>query len=119
MSERVKLKSTNNPIMMSFEGEYGTLTSNSKGGWNFEMEKGGIISTSEIAPNTTLGDLNHPRCKEFSFTTKSGSTYIFDICNRERLIDGCQRKDNQYSLITMKNRNGNLKRSKCYERPIK
>lgn len=96
MSQRVKLQSTNNPKMMSFEGEYGTLTPNSKGGWNFEMEKGGIISTSEIAPNTTLGDLNHPSCKEFSFTTKSGSTYIFDICNRERLIDGCQRNDNQF-----------------------
>lgn len=96
MSQRVKLQSTNNPKMMSLEGEYGTLEKNSKGGWDFSMEKGGIISTSEVLPNTTLGDLNHPRCKEFSFTTKSGSTYIFDICNRERLIDGCQRKDNQF-----------------------
>lgn len=96
MSQRVKLQSTNNPKMMQFEGEYGTLEQNKKVGWDFKMEKGGIISTSAIAPNTTLGDLNYPRCKEFSFTTKSGSTYIFDIFNRERLIDGSQRKDNQF-----------------------
>lgn len=96
MSQRVKLHSTNSSKMMGFVGEYGTLEKNSKGGWNFVMERGGIISTSEIVPNSTLGDLNHPRCKEFSFTTKSGSIYIFDICNRERLIDGCQRNDNQF-----------------------
>lgn len=96
MSQRVKLTSTNNPKMMSYEGEYGTLKQNSKGGWDFAMEKGGVISTSKTAANTTLGDLNHPRCKEFSFTTESGSTYIFDICNRERIVDGCFKKDNQF-----------------------
>lgn len=96
MSQRVKLTSTNNPKMMLYEGQYGILTQNSKGGWDFAMEKGGIISTSKTAPNTTLGDLNHPRCKEFSFTTESGSTYIFDICNREKLFDGARRNNNQF-----------------------
>ena len=60
------------------------------------MDNGKTISTSRIAPNTTLGDFNHPSCKEFSFKTASGSTYVFDVCNREKLFDGCFRKDNQY-----------------------
>ena len=94
--KRVKLFSTNNSKIEEYEGEYGVLEKNLKGGWNFIMENGGIISTSSVKPNSTLGDLNHPRCKEFSFMTNSGSTYVFAICDGEKLYDGCMRKGNQF-----------------------
>lgn len=93
---KVKLAYVSNPNMAQYEGCEGVLKQNNKGGWSFIMNNGKTISTSRIAPNTTLGDFNHPSCKEFSFKTASGSTYVFDVCNREKLFDGCFRKDNQY-----------------------
>ena len=48
MSQRVKLQSTNNPKMMSFEGEYGTLTPNSKGGWNLKWKKAVLFQQAKL-----------------------------------------------------------------------
>lgn len=97
MNNRVKLLHTNNEKMKAFEGEQGYITPNEKGGYNFAMDNGKTISTSQTKPNTTLGDLNHPACKSFSFETQSGTVYDFEAnLEREKLVDGCFMKDNQF-----------------------
>ena len=74
----------------------GDLSENNNGGYQFRMDNGLMINTSEIEPNTTLGDVNYPASPSVSFTTLSGSTYDFENIERERIVDGCFREDNQY-----------------------
>ncbi len=86
---KTKLKHTSNANIQDFIGCYGVLRPNKRAGWDFAMDNGKVISTTAVAPNTVLGSLEHPSCKEFSFQTQSGSLYVFEICNREGLLDYC------------------------------
>lgn len=92
---KVRLEYVSNPQFQQFVGAVGELYPNIKGGYDFVMDNGKTISTTTTKPNSILGDLEHPCCKEFSFHTNSGTIYVFETnLELEKLFDGC-RKDNE------------------------
>ncbi len=97
MERYAKLSYTSNPNMQQYVGSYGYLSCDAYGRYAFRMEETGqIIQTSATKPNTTLGDVNHPVCRNIGFETLSGSAYQFDFMDIERLFDGVRKVDNQF-----------------------
>ena len=95
---RVKLNSTNNPQMQQFVGQVGNIEKNTHNGYTFFMENGKAIATSTVDKNAPhLGDIDNPSTRSLYFQTKSGSIYDFEnIEYKERTVDGCFRKDNEF-----------------------
>lgn len=97
MERTAKLTYTSNPALQEFIGLTGALSRNEQGGYSFKMfENGKTIRTSMPKPNTTLGDVDYPACRNIGFETKSGSIYQFDFMDIERVVDGTRRVDNRF-----------------------
>lgn len=106
---KVKLAYVSNPNMAQYEGCEGVLKQNNKGGWSFIMDNGKTISTSRIAPNTTLGDFNHPSCKEFPLRPQVVALmYLMCAIVKEHLTVVSKKIINFKPLI-LKNKSGVLK----------
>lgn len=97
MERYAKLTYTSNPNMQRYVGAFGYLSCDEYGRYAFRMEENGqTIQTSATKPNMTLGDVNHPVCRNIGFETLSGSAYQFDFMDIERLHDGVRRVDNRF-----------------------
>lgn len=96
MERYAKLTYTSNPKTQPYVGTYGYLSCDEYGRYAFRMENGSTIQTSAAKPDTTLGDVNHPVCRNVGFETLSGSAYQFDFMDIERLHDGVRRQGNEY-----------------------
>ena len=97
MERYAKLTYASNPNMKQYIGSFGYLSCDEYGRYAFRMEKSGLtIQTSAAKPNTTLGDVNHPVCRNIGFETLSGSAYQFDFMDIERLQDGVRREENHF-----------------------
>lgn len=94
---KATLKYTTSKASVKCVNQTGTIEILADGSVEFNCEAGTLHTMPIDNTKPHLGDLNHPNCTSFSFTTVSGSYYDFDIERMgERVVDGCQRQENEF-----------------------
>lgn len=97
MKRYAKLTHTSNPSLQEFVGHEGELTRNKHGGYDFVMKDiDKTIRTTASRQGTVLGDVDNPICRNIGFQTRSGTHYMFEFMDVEKLHDGVRRVDNTY-----------------------